>query len=62
VAFILTWPGFGLAERRTVVDGAAVRAAATRSQVLWPPQSAVEPPEPPPPPRPSSGWFAEPGG
>jgi hypothetical protein len=57
---VLTWPGFGMAESRTVLDGAAIRAAASHSQVLWPPQPAVEFREPPPSPRPSSGWFAEP--
>lgn len=61
VAVVLTWPGFGIAETRTVLDGAALRAAAMGSQVLWPRRSPVEsPPEPPPPPRPSSGWFAGP--
>jgi hypothetical protein len=62
VAFVLAWPGFGMPESRTVLDGAAIRAAATRSHILWPPQPAGEPQEPPPRPRPSSGWFAEPPG
>jgi hypothetical protein len=62
VTFVLSWPAFGMPEARTVLDGAAIRAAAGRSQLLWPPQPAMEPPEPPPPPRPSSGWFAEPPG
>jgi hypothetical protein len=62
VAFVLAWPGFGMPESRTVLDGAAIRAAAARSHILWPPQSAPEPREPPSPPRPSSGWFAEPPG
>ena len=57
---ILTWPSFGMNESRTLLDGAAIRAAASRSQPLWPPQSAPEPPQPPPPPRPEAGWFAEP--
>jgi hypothetical protein len=61
VAVVLAWPGFGIPESRTALDGAAIRAAAARSRLLWPPQP---PPEhrapPPPPPRPSSGWFAEP--
>lgn len=60
VGVILAWPGFGIPECRTTLDGAEIRAAATRSQVLWPPQPLVEPPEPPPGPRPSSGWFAGP--
>jgi hypothetical protein len=59
---VLAWPGFGLPESRTVVDGSAIRAAADRSQLLWPPSPPVEPATPPSPPRPSSGWFAdEPG-
>jgi hypothetical protein len=62
VVVVLTWPGFGIAETRTVLDGAAVRAAASSSRMLWPPQPTVEPPEPPEPPRPASGWFAEPPG
>jgi hypothetical protein len=60
MTFVLAWPGFGLPEARTVVDSAAIRAAAERSQVLWPPQPVGEHPEAPPVPRPSSGWFAEP--
>lgn len=58
VTVVLAWPGFGMPESRTTVDSAAILAAASRSQRLWPPQSATEPPEPPPAPRPSSGWFA----
>ena len=61
VTFVLAWPGFGLPESRTVVDGAAIRTAAERSQLLWPAEPPGEPAEPPPPPpRPSSGWFADP--
>jgi hypothetical protein len=60
VDVIVAWPGFGIPECRTTLDGAAIRAAGSRSQILWPRQSATEPPEPPPWPRPSSGWFAEP--
>ncbi len=60
MTFVVAWPSFGIAESRTVIDGAAILAAADRSHVLWPPQPAGEPSEPPPPPRPSSGWFAEP--
>jgi hypothetical protein len=60
VTFVLAWPGFGVAESRTFVDGAAIRAAADRSQVLWPPEPVTEPKQPPSPPRPPSGWFAEP--
>lgn len=59
VAVILAWPGFGMPESRTVVDGTAIRDAAARSQVLWPPQPPEEHRPPPPLPRPSAGWFAE---
>jgi hypothetical protein len=62
VTVVLAWPSFGIPESRTVLDGTAIRAAAERSQPLWPPQPAMPDPEPPPPPRPSSGWFAEPPG
>ena len=62
VTFVLAWPTFGIPESRVVLDSAAIRAAADRSQLLWPPQPIREPPEPPSPPRPSSGWFAEPPG
>lgn len=68
VVFVLAWPSLGIAESRTAFDGAAIRAAAARSQVLWPaqpPGDVAEPPPPPPPPppsRPSSGWFADPAG
>ncbi len=58
MTFVIAWPGFGLPESRTVVDGGVIRAAADRSQLLWPPQPDMEPAELPPPPRPSSGWFA----
>lgn len=60
VTFVLAWRAFGMPESQAVVDGAAIRAAADRSQLLWPPQPALEPAEPPSPPRPSTGWFAEP--
>jgi hypothetical protein len=60
VTFVLAWPSFDLPESQTVLDSAPIRAAAERSQLLWPPQPATEPEEPPPLPRPSSGWFAEP--
>lgn len=60
VTFVLAWPAFGFPESRTVVDGSAIRAAADRSELLWPAQPAMEAPEPPAPPRPSSGWFAGP--
>lgn len=59
VAVVMAWPGFGIPETRTVLDGAAIRQASSRIHTLWPPQP-VEPPEPPPPPRPSAGWFAYP--
>jgi hypothetical protein len=62
MTFVLAWPAFGMPESRTDLDSAAIRAAAERSHVLWPPQPAREPTEPPSPPRPSSGWFAEPSG
>jgi hypothetical protein len=62
VTVVLSWPAFGMAESRTVIDGAAIRAAAGRSQRLWTPQPDTERAAPPSPPRPSSGWFAEPPG
>jgi len=60
VDIVLAWPGFGLDETRTALDGASIRAAASRSRTLWAPQPDTDPPEPPPPPRPTAGWFAEP--
>ncbi|WP_238015836.1 hypothetical protein KZZ52_28370 [Dactylosporangium sp. AC04546] len=60
ITVVLAWPGFGMPESRTVLDGGAIHAAAARSQPLWPPQPVTQPAEPPPPPRPSSGWFAQP--
>jgi len=60
VTVVLAWPGFGMPESRTTLDGAAILAAASHSQRLWPPQPATESPEPPPVARPSSGWFAYP--
>jgi hypothetical protein len=62
VAVVLAWPGFGMPESQTVLDGAAIRAAAARSHILWPPQPARQPREPLSPPRPATGWFAEPPG
>ncbi len=59
VAILLAWPAFGMAESRTVLDGAAIRAAGSSSRVLWPRQPRIDPSPPPPPPRPTSGWFAE---
>lgn len=60
VTFVLSWPGFGMPESRTELDGALIIAAAARSVRLWPEQPGFEPPEPPPPPRPSTGWFSYP--
>ncbi len=60
VTVVVTWPGFGMPESRTTLDGAVIGEAASHSQRLWPPQPATEAPQPPPAPRPSSGWFAEP--
>lgn len=60
VTVVVAWPGFGIEETRTVLDGDTLRAAAANIKTLWPPPSAAEPPEPPPPPRPTSGWFAGP--
>ncbi|MET7401079.1 hypothetical protein ABZS66_47125 [Dactylosporangium sp. NPDC005572] len=57
---VLAWPGFGMPESRTVLDGGAIHAAAAHSHVLWPPQSVTAPAPLPTPPRPSSGWFAQP--
>lgn len=31
MAFVLAWPGFGMPEARTFLDGTAIRAAAERS-------------------------------
>jgi hypothetical protein len=59
VAIILAWPAFGMPESRTVLDGAAIRAAAADSRLLWPPQPAPEPRRPPARPRPAAGWFAD---
>ena len=58
VAVLLRWPAFGMPESRTVLDGAAIRAAGSSSRILWPPQPTIEPPSSPPPPRPTSGWFS----
>ncbi|MEU4243681.1 hypothetical protein [Actinoplanes sp. NPDC026619] len=60
VTFVLSWPSFGMAEIRTEVDGTAIRAAAGRSEQLWPPQPPDEPTPPPPAPRPTTGWFSYP--
>jgi hypothetical protein len=62
VNVVIAWPGFGIRESRTVLDAAAIHAAAAHSQTLWPPQPASEPAQLPQPPRPDSGWFAEPPG
>lgn len=59
VAFIIRWPAFGIAESRMELDGGPIRAAASRSRILWPPQQLEPQPEPTPP-RPTSGWFAQP--
>ncbi len=59
VAFIVSWPAFGVTESRTELDGGAIRGAASRSVTLWPPQRGAPPREPTPPPRPTSGWFAQ---
>jgi hypothetical protein len=59
VTFVLAWPGFGMPESRTELDGTAIRVAADRSHILWPPQPVVRPQRPPSPPRPESGWFAD---
>jgi hypothetical protein len=59
---VLAWPSFGMPESRTALDGGVIRAAAPRSQTLWPPQPPPGPRQPPPAPRPSSGWFADPPG
>lgn len=60
VTLVLAWPAFGMPESRSVIDGAIIRAAAERSQVLWPLPPPTQPPTPPPPDRPSTGWFAYP--
>ena len=48
VTVVLAWPGFGIEETRTVVDGDSLREASARSQTLWPPQSAAGTPQPAP--------------
>jgi hypothetical protein len=58
VTVVLAWPRLGMPESRTLLDSGDIKAAAGRSQVLWPPQAETKPTPPPPPPRPSSGWFA----
>ncbi len=62
VAVVLAWPGFGMPESRTILDGSAIHAAAAGSRLLWPPQPAAEPAQPRPGARPSVGWFAQPPG
>ncbi len=60
LAFVCAWSGFGIAETRTVVDGAAISAAGSRAEELWPwepePETelAVRPPR-----LPATGWFGE---
>ena len=60
VTMVLTWPSFGMDESRMLLDGAAIRAAASHIALLWPPQAAPEPPRLAIPPRPETGWFAAP--
>ena len=60
VAFIVSWPAFGIPESRMELDGQAILAAASRSRTLWPPVRFEPQPEPTPPGRPTSGWFAQP--
>lgn len=36
VTFVASWPGYGVAETRAELDGAAIRAAAGRAVILWP--------------------------
>jgi hypothetical protein len=62
VTFVLAWPGFGMPASRTVLDSAAIRAAAERSHILWPPQPSTGSPDPGFPPNPSAGLFADPSG
>lgn len=53
------WPGAGIPETATVLDGSLLAGAADRVETLWP----VEPDEPPgtvPTPQPDlppGGWF-----
>lgn len=58
-AFVCSWPGFGIAETRHVVEHLELTTASARSTVLWPRQPAIVTP-PPPPKRelPITGWFA----
>lgn len=59
VTFVCSWPAFGIAESRAVLDATALQAAAGRSALLWPPSppddDMDEPPEPPDVP---DGWFS----
>jgi hypothetical protein len=36
VTFVASWPEYGVAETRAVLDGTAIRAAAARAVILWP--------------------------
>ena len=59
--FICRWPGFGIAESQTVLDGTKITEALARVQTLWP----WQPTEPEPdfesvePEVPADGWFAQ---
>jgi hypothetical protein len=59
VIVVCRWPGFGIAESQTALDGAAIVAALESVQTLWPWEPAVEPDlEPSEPQLPADGWFA----
>jgi hypothetical protein len=56
---VCAWPNRGIAETRTVIEGAALAAAASRVQVLWPRTPLDESTQSAPLPAPDlpEGWF-----
>jgi len=45
VTFVAAWPAYGVSETRAELDGAAIRAAATRAVILWPEEPQADPGE-----------------
>jgi hypothetical protein len=43
VTFVASWLKYGVGETRAELDGAAIREAARRAAVLWPPEPEYEP-------------------
>jgi hypothetical protein len=43
VTFVASWPEYGMAETRAVLEGTAIRAAAGRAVTLWPEEPELEP-------------------